>query len=85
MPSGQTAVLGGLIKDNTSNSRAGLPLLSQIPIIGAAFGSTEKTVDRTELLVILTPRVLENSQQLKEVSDEIRTRMLGGANGVVAK
>lgn len=85
VPSGQTAVLGGLIKDNTSNSRAGLPLLSQIPIIGAAFGSTEKTVDRTELLVILTPRVLENSQQLKEVSDEIRTRMLGGANGVVAK
>jgi general secretion pathway protein D len=85
VPSGQTAVLGGLIKDNTSNSRAGLPLLSQIPIIGAAFGSTEKKVDRTELLVILTPRVLENSQQLKEVSDEIRTRMLGVGHGVVAK
>lgn len=85
VPSGQTAVLGGLIKDNTSNSRAGLPLLSQIPIIGAAFGSTTKAVDRTELLVILTPRVLENSQQLKEVSDEIRSRMLGVGNGVVAK
>jgi general secretion pathway protein D len=85
VPSGQTAVLGGLIKDNTSNSRAGLPLLSQIPIIGAAFGSTTKAVDRTELLVILTPRVLENSQQLKEVSDEIRTRMLGVGHGVVAK
>lgn len=75
IPSGQTAVLGGLIKDNTTNSRSGLPLLSEIPIIGAAFGAHEKSLERTELLVVLTPRVLENAQQLRDIGDEIRSRM----------
>jgi general secretion pathway protein D len=59
IPSGQTAVLGGLIKDNTSNNRSGLPFLSEIPILGAVFGAHEKSLERTELLVVLTPRVLE--------------------------
>lgn len=78
IPSGQTAVLGGLIKDNSSNSKNGLPLLSDIPGLGALFGATEKSLDRTELLVVLTPRVLDNGQQLIDVSDEIRARMARG-------
>jgi general secretion pathway protein D len=74
--SGQTAVLGGLIRDNNSNNQAGLPGLSQIPGLGYLFGATEKTKERTELLIMLTPRVLENHAQLRQVSDEIRTRLL---------
>lgn len=77
IPNGQTAVLGGLIKDNTTNNRSGLPFLSEIPILGAAFGAHEKSLERTELLVVLTPRVLENAQQLRDISDEIRSRMPG--------
>ncbi|MFC7459711.1 type II secretion system secretin GspD [Hydrogenophaga defluvii] len=76
IPSGQTAVLGGLIRDNSSNSQSGLPGLSKIPGIGALFGATEKSIDRTELLVVLTPRVLENARQLTDISDEIRARLL---------
>lgn len=76
IPSGQTAVLGGLIRDNTSNNQSGLPGLSKIPGIGALFGATEKSIDRTELLVVLTPRVLENARQLIDISDEIRARLL---------
>ncbi|MEW6727934.1 MAG: type II secretion system secretin GspD [Pseudomonadota bacterium] len=74
--SGQTAVLGGLIRDNNSNNQAGLPGLSQIPGLGYLFGATEKTKERTELLIMLTPRVMENNAQLRQVSDEIRTRLL---------
>lgn len=85
IPSGQTAVLGGLIKDNTTNNRSGLPFLSEIPILGAAFGAHEKSLERTELLVVLTPRVLENAQQLRDISDEIRARMPGFVGGSVAK
>jgi general secretion pathway protein D len=85
IPSGQTAVLGGLIKDNTSNNRSGLPFLSEIPILGAVFGAHEKSLERTELLVVLTPRVLENAQQLRDISDEIRARMPGFWGGNVAK
>lgn len=76
IPSGQTAVLGGLIRDNSSNSQSGLPGLSKIPALGALFGATEKSIDRTELLVVLTPRVLENARQLTDISDEIRARLL---------
>lgn len=85
IPSGQTAVLGGLIKDNTTNNRSGLPFLSEIPILGAAFGAHEKSLERTELLVVLTPRVLENAQQLRDISDEIRARMPGFQGGSVVK
>lgn len=87
IPSGQTAVLGGLIRDNTSNNQSGLPGLSKIPGLGALFGATEKSIDRTELLVVLTPRVLENARQLSDISDEIRTRLLNNpprsANGLL--
>ena len=81
IPSGQTAVLGGLIKDNSSNSRNGLPILSRIPGLGALFGATEKSLDRTELLVVLTPRVLDNAQALIDISDEIRARVAPAASG----
>jgi len=81
IPSGQTAVLGGLIKDNSSNSRNGLPILSGIPGLGALFGATEKSLDRTELLIVLTPRVLDNAQALIDISDEIRARVAPAASG----
>ncbi|MEW6446140.1 MAG: type II secretion system secretin GspD [Pseudomonadota bacterium] len=74
--SGQTAVLGGLIRDNNSNDRTGLPGLSRIPGLGYLFGSTEESKERTELIVMLTPRVMENTSQLRQVSDEIRTRLV---------
>lgn len=75
--SGQTAILGGLIRDNNNNSQSGLPGLSDIPGLGYLFGSTEKNKERTELLVMLTPRVMENTSQLRQISDEIRSRLFG--------
>ena len=75
--SGETLVLGGLIKDNTTASRSGLPILSSIPLVGALFGSHNKTNDRTELLVVLTPRVLRSDEDIRAVSRELRDRMQG--------
>ncbi|MBE8718864.1 type II secretion system protein GspD [Cellvibrio sp. KB43] len=75
--SGEAAVLGGLIRENTSDGRAGIPVLRDLPILGNFFGSTSKTKNRTELLVMITPRVLNNEQDLRDVSREMRNRLKG--------
>ena len=75
--SGETVVLGGLIRDNSNRVRQGLPLLHDLPVVGNLFGSTSINTDRTELLVLITPRVLRNEQDLREVNAELRQRMRG--------
>jgi len=75
--SGETMVLGGLIKDNTSKGSSGVPLLSSIPIIGALFGTQSTDIKRTELLVVLTPRVVRSDEEVRAVSRELRERMRG--------
>ncbi len=74
---GETIVLGGLILESTTNDLSGMPLLSQIPWFGALFSQTSKTLGRTELVVMMTPRVVENSQKAREVTNEFRRRLTG--------
>ena len=73
--SGESVVLGGLIKENASENENGVPWLHKAPIIGPLFGSTEKVRDRTELLVIITPRALYNDAEVRQVSDEMRDQI----------
>ena len=54
---GSTIVLGGLIQDNKGKNYTGIPVLSRLPVIGAAFRSTVKTHDRTELIILMRPEV----------------------------
>lgn len=69
--SGQTVFLGGLISESNRLSRAGVPFLHRIPVIGAMFGSRSDGRDRTETLVMLTPTVIESSVDLEEISSQI--------------
>ncbi len=73
--SGEPVVLGGLIRENATNGSSGVPLLSEIPVLGALFGTNSAKSNRTELLVLLTPRALENDDQLRAASAELRQRM----------
>ena len=68
--SGQTVLLGGIIKDQTIDSKTGVPVLSSIPLIGNLFGNTSKSHDRTELIVLITPRVIVNSDDAREMTEE---------------
>ncbi|HKW55166.1 MAG TPA: type II secretion system secretin GspD, partial [Stellaceae bacterium] len=73
---GETIALGGLIIDNQTNGKSGVPLLSSIPLIGPLlFSSTSKSTARTELLVMLTPKILRNAQEARATTDELRNRM----------
>jgi len=73
--SGQTMVMGGLIGETTGNTSKGLPLLSRIPIIGGLFGDQSLTKNRTELVMFITPRVVENETDLKNTIEDLRRRM----------
>jgi len=72
---GQTMVMGGLIGETKTNTSNGLPLLSRIPIIGGLFGTQELKNNRTELVMFITPRVVENELDLKTVVEDLRRRM----------
>lgn len=72
---GQTIALGGLIKDNTNQEKVGLPWLNDIPGLGLLFGSNNNEHDRTELLVLLTPRVVRNAEDVKTITDELREKI----------
>ncbi|WP_176888247.1 type II secretion system protein GspD [Acidovorax sp. JMULE5] len=73
--SGESIVLGGLIRENDSNTRSGLPGLADVPLLGALFSNTSNQRNRTELLVLMTPRALEDDDQLRSASAEMRERM----------
>ena len=73
--SGEPIVLGGLIRENDSGSRSGVPGLADIPLLGSLFSTTSNRRNRTELLVLMTPRALEDDDQLRSASAEMRERM----------
>lgn len=73
--SGETLVLGGLIRNNRTSGSSGVPLLHEIPLLGALFGTKRSEDTRTELLVVITPRVVRSDQDLRDVGNDLRERM----------
>jgi general secretion pathway protein D len=72
--SGDSIVLGGLIRETGSRSTTGLPLLSKIPILGA-FRHADASPQRTELVLMITPRIVSDTAQAREVTDELRRKL----------
>jgi general secretion pathway protein D len=72
---GQTIALGGLITDKRTDTKAGIPWLNQIPLLGNLFGSTDDEHDRTELIVLLTPRVIRNNADALSITDELKEKI----------
>ena len=69
--SGQMIALGGLIRDATTRQKQGIPLLSQIPVLGAAFGRQVDRHDQTELIILLTPIVMRSPEEARQIVDEL--------------
>ena len=67
--------MGGLITDDNGNTSSGLPLLSRIPGIGGLFGEQEVRKNRAELVLFVTPKVVENEYDARGVIDDLRRRM----------
>jgi general secretion pathway protein D len=73
--SGETIALGGLIRDSAENSVTGIPVVSEIPILGNLFKTTSDVVGRTELLILLTPRVIRDRYDARAMTDDLRKRL----------
>ncbi len=73
--SGETVVLGGLIKENDSFTSSGIPVLSRIPVLGFLFGQTADDRSRTELVVLITPRAVQGAAEAREITQEFRDKM----------
>jgi general secretion pathway protein D len=73
----QTLVLGGLIRTRRQSTKQGIPWLSKIPIIGFLFGSTVDTAERTELLLLITPRVIGDPSEGQEIYQQVRGQRPG--------
>ena len=73
--SGQTVVLGGLILETTTNGKSGVPVLMNIPVLGGLFSTNSEDTFRTELIVTVSPRVIEDPNEMREVTEELRSRM----------
>jgi len=68
----QTLVLGGLIQDKLTTTNRGIPLLKDIPLIGYLFRFTERLVEKTELLLLITPRVIGTAIDAAKITNEMR-------------
>lgn len=74
---GETIVLGGLIREDKDNSRSGMPILSDIPYFGSLFGTTTDNKDRTELVILITPRVVGSEKNARDVTEEFKRKLTG--------
>jgi len=72
--SGETVALGGLIRDRQGVTKSGVPLLQNIPFLGALFRDTSSTGGRTEILVLISPRVVRSRHEARDVTEELKRR-----------
>lgn len=67
---GETVVIGGFIRDNTSAIESAVPCLGQIPVAGMLFRSRNKRDDKTNLLILLSPTIVRTPEKLKTLTKE---------------
>jgi general secretion pathway protein D len=72
---GDTIAIGGFIQETKTEDSTGIPLLHRIPLLGAAFGSKSNSKARTELIIFLTPRVIYDTNQIQDATEEIKTNL----------
>jgi general secretion pathway protein D len=74
---GETVIIGGIIDDNMSTTRSGVPFLMDVPVLGRFFRTDTDKLDRTELLVTITPYVIRNREEAREITDDFTARIEG--------
>ena len=73
--SGETVILGGVIDENFLDKNTGIPWFKDLPYIGPLFGQTERSSVKTELIVLITPKVVQNKKDARKVTREYQLRL----------
>ena len=74
-PSGQTVAIGGMMQDNKNTTDSKIPLLGDIPGLGALFHHKVRSVTKTELIIFLTPYVIRSPDELVQMTVDEKARM----------
>jgi len=72
---GDTVAIGGIIQETEGSSSAGVPFLNRIPGLGLLFGAKSINKARTEMVVFLTPRVIYDTNQIAEATEELKSKL----------
>jgi len=81
---GQTVLLAGLISEQRSLNRNGIPVLDAIPGLGDAFSHQDNTLTRTELIIFIRPQIIRDSLDAHTVAEELRSKLRGSINSSIA-
>jgi len=76
---GQTIGLAGLIRDSSSRANEGLPWLKDIPLLGLLAGKQDNSRARTELLILITPHVMQDQRDARALTDDLREQLINAA------
>ncbi|MEM6747931.1 MAG: type II secretion system secretin GspD [Pseudomonadota bacterium] len=74
---GESLALGGLIEEDETRNYSGIPFISRVPLLGNLFRNQSTSVTRSELLIIITPRVVRSAEEARTVTEELRGRLEG--------
>ncbi|MGE0824454.1 MAG: type II secretion system secretin GspD [Candidatus Binatia bacterium] len=74
---GESIVIGGIIDDQVNRTRRGIPFLMDVPVFGRLFRTETDRVDRTELIILITPHVIRSRQEAQSVTAEFQERIRG--------
>ena len=69
-------MLGGLIREAATDSESGIPLLHQLPVVGALFGQTTTTALRTELVLLIRPVVIASPEDARAMTNDLRGKFI---------
>ena len=72
---GETTLMGGLISNTASTGGTQVPGLGSIPVLGELFRSRSRTGTRTELMVLITPYVIEDASEARAITEALRDRL----------
>jgi general secretion pathway protein D len=76
---GQTIGMAGLIQDNASNGNSGVPFLKDIPILSLLVSTQDNERTRKELLVLITPHVVQDQRDARALTEDLRGQLLGAS------
>ena len=72
---GDTLAIGGIIQEQKTRDRTGVPYLMDLPVVGRFFSTTSDQTDRTELVILITPHVVRNRAESRDVTEELKGRL----------
>jgi general secretion pathway protein D len=64
-----------MIQENFSNGNSGIPYLKDIPVLGNLFKTQSQSINRTELIVLMTPYIIDGSETARQIRDSFRSKL----------